>query len=31
MDIDVSSFAKGVYMVKIQTEKGFAIKKLIIQ
>jgi uncharacterized repeat protein (TIGR03803 family) len=31
MDIDVSSLAKGVYMVKIQTEKGFAVKKLILQ
>jgi photosystem II stability/assembly factor-like uncharacterized protein len=31
MDIDVSSFAKGVYMVKIQTEEGFAVKKLVIQ
>jgi uncharacterized repeat protein (TIGR03803 family) len=31
MDIDVSSFTNGVYLIKIETDKGFAIKKLVIQ
>jgi uncharacterized repeat protein (TIGR03803 family) len=31
MDMDVSSLANGIYMVKIQTEKGLAVKKLLIQ
>jgi len=29
--IDLSSFAKGIYMVKIQTELGYTTKKLVIQ
>jgi photosystem II stability/assembly factor-like uncharacterized protein len=31
MDFDVSSLAPGVYMVKIQTEQGFAVKRLVVQ
>jgi hypothetical protein len=31
VDIDVSSLAKGVYMIKIQTDQGFAVKKLVVQ
>ncbi len=30
-EIDVSGLAKGVYMVKIQIEKGYAVEKLLIQ
>jgi len=31
MDFDVSSLVPGIYMVKIQTEKGFAVKRLVVQ
>ena len=31
IEIDISSLSKGIYMIKIRTEKGIAIKKLVIQ
>ena len=29
--IDISSFSKGMYLVEIYSEKGFAVKQLIVQ
>jgi hypothetical protein len=28
-NIDISAFAKGVYFVKLKTEKGVAVKKFV--
>ncbi len=31
MGIDINSLVNGIYMIKIQNENGFAVKKLVIQ
>ena len=31
ISIDISSFSKGMYLVEIYSEKGFAVKQLIVQ
>jgi hypothetical protein len=31
IELDVSTLAKGFYLVKIQTKKGIETKKLVVQ
>jgi hypothetical protein len=31
IEMDVSTLAKGIYLLKIQTNKGIETKKLVVQ